>query len=278
MKFAKMHGNGNDFIVIEDRNNNFIGYENELARKLCDRHFGVGGDGILIVRDSSIADTKMVIINADGSYASMCGNGIRCFAKYVYENSIVKKDIISIETGDGIKEARIISELDVEDNSVKSVTINMGISSFSPWKIPARENNEIIKYKISTCEKEYCINSLLMGVPHTVIIGKLSDYNVEEGKHIEHLDLFPEGTNVNFCEIVDKNNINVKTWERGAGATLACGTGCCASVAVCYKLGLTGNSVKVQVPGGALHVKITEQGIMMTGPAVVSFIGEIEYN
>lgn len=270
MIFTKMHGNGNDFIVIEDLEEK-IKDISELSRKLCNRNFGIGGDGLLIVRKSSIADIQMIIINSDGSYAAMCGNGIRCFAKYVWEHKLVENDVINIETGDGIKTAY----LEIVDNEVLNVTINMGNPVFIPGLIPALSEEEIIERNIIISNKEYKINTLLMGVPHTVLLGKLSDFNVEEGKHIEKYRLFPQGTNVNFCEVVDKNNIKVKTWERGAGPTLACGTGSCASVVVANKLGLTEKKVLVQIPGGNLIIELTTDGVLMTGPAVNVFRGKI---
>lgn len=270
MKFTKMHGNGNDFVVIDDRSNHFLDKEGELAKKLCDRKFAIGGDGILIVRESEIAQTQMIIMNADGSYASMCGNGIRCFAKYVWDENIVKGNSIKIETGDGVKEAF----LNIEDNVVKEVTINMGSPSFKVEDIPAKFDEEIISKQIKISDKEYNITSMLMGVPHTVIFGNIDQYNVEEGRSIEKNEIFPKGTNVNFCEVVSRDKIKVKTWERGAGPTLACGTGCCASVVASNKLGFTDTKVEVQVPGGKLLIEIRKDGIFMTGPAEVSFKGE----
>ncbi len=272
MKFSKMNGNGNDFIVIDDRENKFLGREEELAKKLCNRNFAIGGDGILIVRHSEIAQIEMIIINADGSYASMCGNGIRCFAKYVWDENIVKEKIIKIETGDGIKEAF----LNIENNKVKEVTINMGIPSFKVEEIPSKFKDEIINKAIKVENKEYNITTMLMGVPHTVIFGKLKDYNVEEGKAIEKYEAFIKGTNVNFCEVESDNKVKVKTWERGAGPTLACGTGSCACVVAANKLGFTGKKVEVEVPGGKLLIDIRENGVFMSGPAVVSFKGEYE--
>jgi diaminopimelate epimerase len=272
MKFTKMNGNGNDFIVIDDRNNQFLGREGEVAKILCNRNFAIGGDGILIVRDSNIAQTQMIIMNADGSYASMCGNGIRCFAKYVWDKNIVKGNSIKIETGDGIKEAF----LNIEDNEVKEVTINMGVPSFKVEDIPAKFHEEIIDKQIKINDREYNITSMLMGVPHTIIFGNLDQYNVEEGKYIEKSETFPIGTNVNFCEVISKDKVRVKTWERGAGPTLACGTGSCACVIASHKLGFTDAKVEVQVPGGKLLIQIREDGVLMTGPAVVSFEGEYE--
>lgn len=273
MNFTKMHGTGNDFIVIEDINNEYYEVQNKLTKDICDRHFGVGGDGVLFVRKSKIADIQMVIINSDGSYASMCGNGIRCFAKYVWENNIIKKDIISIETGDGIKEAYLV----IEDNKVKGIKINMGYPDFNPLTFHANIKEEIIDKSIWENGKEYKITSMLMGVPHTVVFGEIDSYKIEEGKNIETNKLFLQNTNVNFCEIVNDKTIKVKTWERGAGATLACGTGCCASVIAANKNGFVGKSVDVFVPGGVLTIEITNEGIFMTGPAEITFSG-IFYN
>ncbi|WP_346885336.1 diaminopimelate epimerase [Clostridium sp. UBA4395] len=270
LKFTKMQGAGNNFVVFEDmevKHNDL----DTLAKKLCDRNFGIGGDGILVVRRSKIADIQMIIINSDGSYAGMCGNGIRCFAKYVYENNIVRKSEFTVETGDGIK----VCHLFIEDNKVKAVKINMGRESFNPKFIPALGEEEIIKKDICANEKNYNITSLLLGVPHTVLLTEEGGFKVEEGAAIETHELFPQGTNVNFCRVVNRGEIKVNTWERGAGPTLACGTGCCSSVVVCNKLNLVDKSVKVMAPGGILTIEITEGGIMMTGPAENVFKGEI---
>lgn len=270
LKFTKMQGAGNNFVVFEDMEvkHNDLG---TLAKKLCDRNFGIGGDGILVVRRSKIADIQMIIINSDGSYAGMCGNGIRCFAKYVYENNMVRKSEFTVETGDGIK----VCHLFIEDNKVKAVKINMGRESFNPKFIPALGEEEIIKKHICVNGKSYNITSLLLGVPHTVLLTEEGGFKVEEGAAIETYELFPQGTNVNFCRVVNREEIKVNTWERGAGPTLACGTGCCSSVVVCNKLNLVDKSVKVMAPGGILTIEITDDGIMMTGPAENVFKGEI---
>jgi diaminopimelate epimerase len=269
VKFTKMHGNGNDFIVIEDLDNN-ISDLGTLANKLCNRNFGIGADGILIVRKSLAANIQMEIINSDGSYAAMCGNGIRCFAKYVYEKGLVNSEVIDIETGDGIKRAF----LSIENGKVESVTINMGTPSFDPKAIPALVDQEIVSRKLSANDKEYEITSLLMGVPHTIIIGELDSFEVGEGKFIEKHNIFPKGTNVNFCEVLNRSEVRVKTWERGAGPTLACGTGSCASVVASNRLGLVDKKVKVWIPGGSLVVELNNDGVYMTGPAVITFSGE----
>lgn len=267
-----MQGTGNDFIVIEDFKGKYDNLE-KLARKLCDRHFGIGADGILIVRKSDIADIQMIIINTDGSYASMCGNGIRCFAKYVWEKKYVQGETIKIETGDGVKLANIC----IKDGNAESVTINMGKYNFNPKSIPALAEEKIVNKKLETNHKEYYITSMFMGVPHTIVFGKLQDYEVEEGKIIEHHSLFPKKTNVNFCEVVRKDMIRVKTWERGAGPTLACGTGSCASVVAANKLGYVGEKATVEVPGGILNIEIIKDEVLMTGPAEIVFKGEFFY-
>nr|WP_152752688.1 diaminopimelate epimerase [Clostridium estertheticum] len=269
INFTKMQGTGNDFIVIEDLEEKYndLGV---LSKKLCDRHYGIGADGILVVRKSTIADIQMIIINADGSYASMCGNGIRCFAKYIFEKKYVLSENIKIETGDGVKLASIC----VCDGEFKGVTINMGKYNFNPINIPALSSIEIINKKLDTNNKDYYITSLLMGVPHTIVFGKLEDYEVCEGKVIENNSLFPQKTNVNFCEVVDKNRIRVKTWERGAGPTLACGTGSCAAVVAANRLGYTEGKVEVHVPGGILNIEIIKGEVLMEGPAETVFKGQ----
>jgi diaminopimelate epimerase len=273
MKFTKMHGTGNDFIVVEDFNNE-IGDKQCFSIKLCDRHFGIGADGVLFVEHSKKADVGMLIINSDGSYAGMCGNGIRCFAKYVWENNIIKKKEMNIETGDGIKSA----VLGIKENKVESITINMGKPSFDPKSIPATSSEEIINKTVENNGKSYNITSLLMGVPHTIIFGNLDDYDVKEGAILEKHSMFPLGTNVNLCEIETYESIRVKTWERGAGATLACGTGCCACVVAGNKLGLLGSYVKVKIPGGELIIELSDDVVKMTGPAVAVFTGDIDIN
>jgi len=273
LNFTKMQGTGNDFIVIEDFNDKYSNLE-KLAKKLCDRHYGIGADGILVVRKSNIADIQMIIINADGSYASMCGNGIRCFAKYIWEKKYVLGDTIKIETGDGVK----IASISVKEGIAQGVTINMGKYSFKPENIPALTPVEIINKKLDIGNKEYNITSLLMGVPHTIVFGKLDDIDVEEGKIIENHELFPKKTNVNFCEVMNRNMISVKTWERGAGPTLACGTGSCASVVAAYRLGYTDEKVKVMVPGGLLNIEIAKEEVLMEGPAEIVFEGQFFMN
>lgn len=272
MNFIKMQGLGNDFIFIIDNENKLIDTETEIAKKVCDRRFGVGADGLVIIRKSNIADSKMVIINSDGSRANMCGNAIRCFAKYLYEVGLVEKNLISIETGDGIKYV----ELYINDtNKVELVKVNMGKASFKAEDIPLKSKESVINEKVKINEKEYQLTTLLMGVPHTVLINNNEEYSISEGKIIERHNLFIEGTNVNFVKVIDINNIEVKTWERGAGATLACGTGCCASVVALRKLGLCSNKVDVETLGGNLIVEIINDDVYMIGSAEFICKGEL---
>ncbi|MCE5221427.1 MAG: diaminopimelate epimerase [Clostridium sp.] len=273
MNFYKMQGAGNDFIFIEDFNYE-IKEECLLAKKLCDRHFGIGADGLVIVRKSEVANAKMVIINADGSRANMCGNAIRCFGKYVYEHQIANGNKFSVETGDGVKEIEII----LENDKVKYVRVYMGNPSYDGLDIPLNNIESLIEREITVDNKTYKMTTVLVGVPHTIIFEEDKEYNVvEEGSKIEKLDLFKEGSNINFVKIIDETHIRVNTWERGAGATLACGTGCCASVVVAKKLGLVDKEkeIFVKAPGGELIIEVLEKNVYMKGPAEVSFEGKI---
>ncbi|ADL43164.1 diaminopimelate epimerase [Caldicellulosiruptor obsidiansis OB47] len=275
MLFSKMHGLGNDFIVIDARGKEDIDY-NLLAKKMCHRHIGVGADGILLVLDSKLADIRMRIINSDGSEAEMCGNGIRCFSKYVFERGIVKKDKFKVETLAGIIEPQLILN---DYGLVEKVRVNMGKPSFKRKDIPMQGDPEsdAINTSIEVEGKEYKITSLLMGVPHTVLfvddVEKVDIYTL--GPKIEKHEVFPRKTNVNFVQVIDKNNIKVRTWERGAGATFACGTGSCASVIASNLNGFTEKKVNVHLYFGMLEIEWQDDGtVFMTGPAEEVFVGE----
>ncbi|WP_066893084.1 diaminopimelate epimerase [Clostridium nigeriense] len=263
MNFVKMEGLGNDFILIEDCEEKLIENEIELAKKVCHRKFGVGADGLVILRKSEVAHGKMIIINSDGSRANMCGNAIRCFSKYLYETKLIKEDKILIETGDGVKEVELI----IKNEKVKLVKVNMGKASFKGEDLSLNSRKILIDEEILINNKMYKLTSLLMGVPHTILINNNDEYSIEDGKIIEKYDEFNEGTNVNIVNILNRSNIEVKTWERGAGATLACGTGCCASVVALNKLGLSSNLVKVKTLGGTLEVNILDGEVYMIGEA-----------
>lgn len=277
MKFTKMHGLGNDFVVFTDTNGASKDYA-DAAIQLCDRHTGIGADGIIIVAPSQKADLCMRIINADGSEAEMCGNGIRCFAKYVYERGIITKDEFTVETLAGIMTPRIT----VENGKVTLVTVNMGKPFFAPADIPmTAEGDKILNYPLSIDGETVKVSSVLLGVPHTEVF--VDDVNtvplLELGPKIEKHSVFPKGTNVNFVEVVDNKTLKVRTWERGAGATLACGTGCCGTAVVAFENGFTGREVDVQVYLGTLHISYKEDGtVFMTGPAVESFETDIDFS
>ena len=271
MNFIKMEGLGNDFILIEDTEELLIDKEIEIAKKVCNRRFGIGADGLVIIRKSNVADAKMVIINSDGSRANMCGNAIRCFAKYLYEIKSLKKDKILIETGDGIKGVY----LRLNNNEVSLVRVNMGNASFKGEDILLNSKNKLIDEDVIINNKSYKLTSLLMGVPHTILINNKNQYSIEDAKIIEKYNLFTNGTNVNLVNIIDENNIEVQTWERGAGATLACGTGCCASVVALNKMGMCSNNVKVKTLGGELEVQLSEGNVYMIGEAKFICKGEL---
>lgn len=273
MIFAKMHGLGNDFLVIDNRDER-IKNLNDLAVKICDRHFGIGADGILVVEKSKLADIKMNIINSDGSTAEMCGNGIRCFSKYVYEKGIINKQVMNIETLAGIMKA----ELSIENSKVISIRVSMGSPVLDKILIPFNSIENNLNYTIKVEGKSYNATTLLLGVPHTIVYVAKIDKNevIESGNKIENLDIFPNKTNVNFVKVINKDSIEVRTWERGAGYTLACGTGTCASVVACSLLGKTNNSVEAVLAGGRLFIEYNDGRVFMTGPAELICEGKIE--
>ncbi len=271
MNFVKMQGLGNDFILIEDTQELLINKEVELAKKYCHRRFGIGADGLVIIRESSIADAKMVIINSDGSRANMCGNAIRCFAKYLYEIKKIKKTELNIETGDGVKAVKLY----IENGKVILVKVNMGKASFKGKDILLKDKDKLINEEVIISNKTYKLTSLLMGVPHTILINNNKEYSIEDGRIIENYDLFIEKTNVNLVNIINENNIEVQTWERGAGATLACGTGCCASVVALNKLRICLDKVNVKTLGGNLEVQINSGDVYMIGEAGFICMGEL---
>ena len=277
MKFWKLQGIGNDFIAIDGRNdhidNNNYG---DLAKKVCHRRFSVGADGLLVVKDNDEADVEMVYYNSDGSRASMCGNGLRCFAKFVYDNNIVNKDEFEVYTLDGIKKIKI----DLNDNKdIKSITVNMGRGSFQSTNIPVDTDKEVfINEKIHILDKEFIVSSMLMGVPHTVVF--VDDINMEEihkyGPIIEKHEIFPQNTNVNFVKIIDNKNILVRTWERGCGYTLGCGTGMTASVIISNFLNKVDKSVNVTSEGGSIKINLINDEAYMSGKSEKICEGNLE--
>ena len=275
MKITKMHGLGNDFIVFFDEGTIELDVT-DMAQRLCDRHTGIGADGLVIVMPSEVADVRMRIINSDGSEAEMCGNGIRCFAKYAYDRKIITKDIFTVETLAGIMTPEIIAE----DGVAKLVKVNMGKPTFTASAIPmAVEAEKVIDYTIDVDGTSYVVSSVLLGVPHTeVFVEDVTTVPLTAlGPKIEKHPLFPKGTNVNFVQVVDENTVKVRTWERGAGATLACGTGSCSSAVMAHEKGLTGRSIDVELYLCTLHIDYDEEGtVYMTGPAAEVFTLDLE--
>lgn len=271
MFFTKMHGLGNDFIVIDNRNNT-LKNPGETAQRMCDRHFGAGADGLLIVKESSCADIGMEIINSDGSTAEMCGNGIRCFCKYVYEKGIVSKQVMNIETLAGIMRAELI----LENSKVINIRVNMGLPVLNKGAVPYTGSGDNLNYTIEVNGKSYSAATILLGVPHTVVYVDKIDKNeiVKNGSVIENLSIFPNRTNVNFVKVINNSKIEVRTWERGAGYTLACGTGTCASAVVSHLLGKTKSSVEASLFGGKLYIEFQNGEVYMTGPAELVYEGE----
>jgi diaminopimelate epimerase len=274
LKFIKMHGCGNDYIYFDCLSKNLENPET-LSIRLSDRHFGVGGDGIVLICPSNIADAKMRMFNADGSEGKMCGNAIRCVGKYLFDNKIVHKDIIKIETLSGIK----ILRLKVTDDLVTQVTVDMGAPILNPSAIPVLLDGEIIINKpITVLNNAYNITCVSMGNPHAVIfVEDVDNLNLEEiGPAFENHSLFPERTNTEFVEIIDNHTFKMRVWERGSGETLACGTGACASTVAAILNGFCNKKedIKVLLKGGILTINYDDH-VYMTGPAERVFEGEI---
>lgn len=269
-----MHGLGNDFVFIEDKTGQDKDYT-ALARAMCNRHTGIGADGLIVIVDSRVADVRMRIINSDGSEAEMCGNGIRCFAKYVYDSGIIEKKQFTVETPAGIMEPEITVGA---DNKAKLITINMGRPSFNRSEIPMEgADGRVLNEDLCVDGENWKVTSLLMGVPHTVTyVDDVDTVDIEKiGPLFEKHEAFPKHTNINFAQQMDDRTVKVRTWERGAGATLACGTGSCSVAVASFLNGRTGREVDIQLPLGTLHIEYREEdgNVYMTGPAAVSFTG-----
>lgn len=275
IKFTKMHGLGNDYVYI-DAIHQKIEDESSLAQFVSERHFGIGSDGLILICKSDIANFKMRMFNSDGSEAEMCGNGIRCVAKFVYDKGLTNSTTITVETLAGIK----ILHLNVKDGKVETVKVDMGEPILKPSEIPVISEEEIVKnLTLKAEDREFKFTCVSMGNPHAItLVNDTKNFNVEKyGKILEVDKAFPRRTNVEFAEIVDKNNIKMRVWERGAGETLACGTGACATAVACFLNGLTQRQVNIELLGGILNIEWNEEDnhIYMTGPAVTVFDGEL---
>lgn len=270
MNITKMHGLGNDFIIYDNRKEPLFDAP-AMARKLCARRVSVGADGLILIEDSEKADIKMRIINADGSEAEMCGNGIRCFARYCFDRGIVRQSGFTVETLAGIMTPNVLS-----DNKVTlGVRVDMGVPCFQREKIPMKGEGSTLRQSITANGKEYEISSVLMGVPHTmVLVDSLDDVDITaEGAPLERHDMFPNGTNVSFVERVDEGRVKMRTFERGCGPTMACGTGACGIAALLKRLGLAGDRLIVELEAGELEIEHEAGRVFMTGPAEYVFEG-----
>lgn len=278
MKFTKMHGCGNDYIYVN-------GFAEQIAadrkpalvRRLSDRHFGIGGDGVIFINPGKRASFEMEMYNADGTRAQMCGNGIRCVAKYVYDYGLTDQTSITIESFGQVK---YLSLTLGADGKVSTVRVNMGAPILTASEIPVVSGNEqVVDEDIEVDGQHYKMTCVSMGNPHAIVFLKhLSDFEIEKiGPRFEHHTRFPERVNTEFVHVIDRNTVQMRVWERGTGETLACGTGCCATVVACVLNGLTDTKVTVKVLGGELlcEWEQTENLVYMTGPAETVFDGEI---
>ena len=275
MKFTKMHGIGNDYVYVNCFEES-VKNPAEVSKFVSDRHFGIGSDGLILISPSAIADFRMKIYNADGSQAEMCGNGIRCVAKYVYDYGLTDKTEISVETLAGIKYLR----LQVENGKVASVEVNMGAPILEPKEIPvAVEESPVVNVPVEVKGKIYQMTCVSMGNPHAIIfMNNVKDLDIEAiGPYFENHMVFPKRTNTEFVEVLDRNTVNMRVWERGSDETLACGTGACATTVACILNDKTENEVTVHLLGGDLKIRWDREAnqVYMTGPATVVFDGEI---
>lgn len=278
MKFTKMHGCGNDYVYF-DCTKEQIKDEVAAAIALSDRHFGIGGDGIIIIKKGNVADFEMVMYNADGSRGAMCGNGIRCVAKYCYDNGLTDQTSFTIESMGAIK----YIDITVEDGKAVSAKVDMGKPILNAKDIPVVcDNDRAIMESIVVDGKEYKMTCVSMGNPHAVIFIDHSpkDFPLEKiGPMFENNKVFPDRTNTEFAFVKDRKNIEMRVWERGSGETLACGTGACATAVASIINGLADNDVTIHLIGGNLNISWSgneEDSVFMTGPATTVFTGEID--
>ena len=277
MNFTKMHGCGNDYVYV-DCTNGMIENPGEISRKVSHRHFGIGSDGLILICSSDVADFRMAMYNADGSEGAMCGNGIRCVAKYVYDKGLTDKKNLSIETKSGIKKL----ELTVENGKVSLVKVNMGAPILKSKDIPvAVDTDKCIDADINVDGKVYKVTCVSMGNPHAVtfIDEDVNKFPLDKiGPKFENHPMFPDRVNTEFVQVLNRHEVNMRVWERGSGETLACGTGTCATVVACVLNGLTEDEITVHLLGGDILVKYDRDNdtVWMTGPAAIAFEGTIE--
>lgn len=277
MRFTKMHGCGNDYIYVNCFEEN-VERPNEVSKKLSERHFGIGADGLILIKPSDKADFKMAMYNADGSEGSMCGNGIRCVAKYVYDNRLTRKTKITVDTLSGVKEL----QMNIKNDKVDTVKVDMGKPVFLCKSIPVKFNKRyMINEKIDVLGKTFTGTAISMGNPHfvTFVREDLDNMNIDKiGREIEREPYFPDRVNVEFVKIINPNYMKLRVFERGSGETLACGTGACAAVVAAYINGYTKNKVRVSLLGGDLFIEydVKTKHVFMTGPATIICTGDVD--
>lgn len=282
MKFTKMQGCGNDYVYVNCFSET-VEHPEEVAKMVSDRHFGIGSDGLILIRPSQVADFEMAMYNADGSRGEMCGNGIRCVAKYVYDFGLTDKTSISVETLAGIK----YLDLTVKNGKVEKVRVNMGAPILTPAEVPVDTalfpdtSDAVIAQPLNVAGKEYKVTCASMGNPHCVIFmdEDVRRLDLEKiGPDFENHPAFPKRVNTEFVNVIDETHLRMRVWERGSGETLACGTGTCATVVAAILNGLTKDAVDVELLGGSLYIEWDRAAnlVYMTGPATVVFNGEID--
>lgn len=278
MKFTKMQGCGNDYVYINGFTEHIPDNEkSELAIKLSERHFGIGSDGIIFINPGKVAEFEMEMYNADGSRSEMCGNGMRCVGKYIYDYGLTDKTEVTVESAGAIK---YLSLYPGADGKIERIRVNMGAPILKASEIPVvSENETVVDEAITVLGNDYKMTCVSMGNPHAVVfMDGVKELDIEAiGPHFENHERFPRRTNTEFVQIIDRSHVLMRVWERGTGETLACGTGCCATVVACILNGLTDNKVDVEVLGGHIEIEWNreENLVYMTGPAKVSFDGEI---
>lgn len=275
MKFTKMHGIGNDYVYVNVFDQLLAVDPAALAAAVSDRHFGIGSDGLILIGPSKRADARMRMFNADGSESEMCGNGIRCVAKYIYDHGLVQADRVTIETGRGV----LALDLEVEDGRVRRVRVDMGVPILRAAEIPtALPDDPPIDVPISVAGQEIRVTAVSMGNPHAVAyVDDVSTFPVADlGPALEHHPAFPKRVNAHFVQVLAPDEVRMRTWERGTGITLACGTGACAVCVAGVLTARTGRSLLAHLPGGDLELEWPGPGqpVFMTGPATEVFSGE----
>ena len=275
MKFTKMHGIGNDYVYVNCFEET-VENPSEVSKKVSDRHFGIGSDGLILIKPSEKADFEMEMYNADGSQGAMCGNGIRCVAKYVYDYGLTDKTNVSVDTKSGIK----YLDLTVANGKVALVKVNMGQPELNAEKIPMiYKKQQVIQQPLAVKDNIYEVTAVSMGNPHVIVyMDQIRDLAIEKiGPDFEKHPAFPEGVNTEFVHVIDRKTVEMRVWERGSGETLACGTGACAVAVACVLNGYTEEEVTVRLLGGELKIfwNRKENLVYMTGPAEVVFDGTI---